>query len=342
MSNKIKIPPSKIFDIDHSPMPLNAYNRLSLAQTNYKYVNGDIVTPITFNFRSISSTGEDENVEYDVSDLGTKDEDGYYVYSGTSFTRDTTSGKAELVSEITFTGLQKVRVEDESPYLSNLYYKLYRETTYCNYSVYTGYSEPYIERTEEDVIATSYPEGQVTINYRVVLNEIVSTGNEKVTLSQKVSIRGTYIKETDNTVAYYPNNAVGISGEFALPTNELVQGDNTYGTITDYATDYAEEFLFDVYNRYRGGKETATLLCAVSKYYELDGTLLIDPEAESASVPPLFKKYDIVVPYIASSNGEIPLSKKPDGTAKMFQIIGVNIKYNGVLRQEIVIQEYAT
>lgn len=336
MSNKIKIPPSKIFDIDHSPMPLNAYNRLSLAQTNYKYVNGDIVTPITFNFRSVSSTGEGENVEYDVSDLGTKD-DGYYVYSGTSFALDTTSGKAELVSEITFTGLQKVRVEDESPYLSNLYYKLYRETTYCEYSSFTGFSAPYIERTEEDVIATSYPEGQVTINYRVVLNELVSTDIQKLTISEKVSIRGTYIKETDNTVAYYPSNTVGISGEFALPTNELVQGDNTYGTTTDYA----EKFLSEVYNRYRGGKETATLLCAVSKYYELDGTLLIDPEAESASVPPLFKKYDIVVPYIASSNGEIPLSKNPDGTAKMFQIIGVNIKYNGVLRQEIVIQEYA-
>lgn len=69
---------------------------------------------------------------------------------------------------------------------------------------------------------------------------------------------------------------------------------------------------------------------------------MVDADNEDESVPPLLKKYDLVVPYIYTSKGEVPLSTDKDGNAKQFQIIGVNFSYRGIARQEIVIQEYAT
>ena len=160
----------------------------------------------------------------------------------------------------------------------------------------------------------------------------------------KFSIEGVYIKQLEDekiTVGNQQNQSTNLN----LPTNTLIQRKNLYGIklgTTDRREDYSYKLINEVYSRYKNGKETATLLCEVGKYYDLEGNLVVDAESEDETISPLLKKYDIVIPYVMTANGEKPLSVDADGFAKQFEIIGVNISYNGIARQEIIIQEFST
>jgi hypothetical protein len=339
MSTIIKIPPSKIFEINHSVVPLNAYENVAVETNNYDIGTGEITPSMTFVFNDFSTSGGLES-------RGEEQDNGLWLYNGVEFEEYISGALRNLFASVKFTLSQKTKFdlayaeEGDLPRITS--HKLLRVTTY--YAT-TGEmaGKPYTVRTLNDIGAVIISGNDVTINYFVdESNTNGDYGGRRLVLNETISLYGDYFIEGAKVNQSYSLGATKPKNILKLPTNELVQTKNLYGR-SSTPTIYSEKLLKEVYERYKGGKETATLLCGVDKYYDLESqTIIIDPEAESEEIPPLFKKYDIVVPFIKSNNGEIPLSKNADGSAKTFQVLGVNIKYNGVLKQEIVIQEYAT
>lgn len=97
------------------------------------------------------------------------------------------------------------------------------------------------------------------------------------------------------------------------------------------------KYLADnVLSQYEKGKETATLLCDISDYYNENGEKVIDIKTNKMS----FRLHDEVIPYVFGANGQDnPMSKYQDGTAKVFEVVGSNIIYDGAVWQELTLLE---
>ena len=92
----------------------------------------------------------------------------------------------------------------------------------------------------------------------------------------------------------------------------------------------------NVLNEYAKGKETATLLCSISDYYDESGEKVIDTKTNRMS----FRLHDEVIPYVYGADGkDKPMSKNQDGSAKVFEVVGSNIIYDGAVWQELTLQE---
>ena len=104
----------------------------------------------------------------------------------------------------------------------------------------------------------------------------------------------------------------------------------------------AEWLVNRVYENYKEGIETATIRCSLVDYYNSEGVLEISPtnySANNANTRMMFSVGDIVIPYVATPNGDRPMSSNPDGTAKSFRVTGVTLISNGALWQELQLQE---
>lgn len=138
-----------------------------------------------------------------------------------------------------------------------------------------------------------------------------------------------------NTQAYYSDSSNDTQNlKLSLPENELVCNHVYSGGGN---TSWAQKIVDIVYQRYKNGKETYLLKCAVADYYDDLGELKVSAEGEN--LPRLIPIHSAVVPYTFSSLGERPLSVKKDGTAKSFEVIGRDFKFEGVPWQFLTIQE---
>lgn len=327
----IKISPSNIFDINHSPIPLNTYENITIDEQNYLLKVGDVTNPISLVFYEMDAQG---NLT-DVANTANKE----IVFTANEFTENSVIINS-LRADITVEVVQKTHLwVDANNYITSHSFR--RETTYYDTATKQTYTEVLFEKPFLN--ATIVTDEQITFKYFVRVKR-KSSDTTTYIIREIISFEGQYYEKADNTTAVYDDSITAAKNILKLPSNELVQGDNVYGLSIDAvnAVNYSDKFVAEVFDRYKNGKETATLLCSVGKYYDLEGNLVVDAESADSTIPPLLKKYDIVVPYIMTANGEEPLSSDASGNAKQFQVIGVNISYNGVLRQEIVIQEYAT
>lgn len=94
----------------------------------------------------------------------------------------------------------------------------------------------------------------------------------------------------------------------------------------------------NVLNQYAKGKETATLLCDISDYYDESGNLVIS--TKNNSLPMTFKIGDIVIPYVYGADGQdYPMSKYQNGQPKQFRVCGAKKIYDGAVWQELTLQE---
>jgi hypothetical protein len=341
----IKISPSQIFGITHTAVPLNSYGNVSVDERNYVVEFDNVSESKTFTFYEKQvDISEDGTTKITVKDV-VKNNKGATFYDD-SWTELANTGRA-VTAIIPLNITQKTKLNTnviDTNYIEITSHYLRRETRIFD-AVVSG--DRIIGGEEYTVVSFDMPfkakntSNALTIEvdyWTHILQTTVSYPNKvKYILSETISIEGQCIKETEPTVAKYDEEAI-VNNILKLPTNELIQGGNYYG---DISTNYSDKFIAEVYDKYKNGKETATLLCLVGKYYDLEGNLVVDADNEDESIPPLLKKYDLVVPYIHTSNGEVPLSTDKDGNAKQFQIIGVNFRYRGIARQEIVIQEYA-
>lgn len=120
---------------------------------------------------------------------------------------------------------------------------------------------------------------------------------------------------------------------FSIAQNDFLRGLMTYnGTWGDHSR------LFEkTLDLYKNGKEIATLKCNIGEYYDENGNLVISAKTNDKMT---FEHYDKVVPMSRSSNGkDAPISFNSDGTAKVFEVVGVNFIYDGSLLQELLLRE---
>lgn len=126
------------------------------------------------------------------------------------------------------------------------------------------------------------------------------------------------------------NHPFSIGGD-----NELLQTSNYIDTVDCKAidTDYGKTLT-----KYSNGKETATLLCSISDYYDKNGNKVI--AIDNSTNKMCFRMYDEVEPYVFGANGQDkPLSRNKDGSPKQFQVLGVKPIYDGAVWQELTLQE---
>lgn len=90
---------------------------------------------------------------------------------------------------------------------------------------------------------------------------------------------------------------------------------------------------------YEKGKETATIRCSISDYYDFDsGEKIISIDKSTGNMS--FKMYDEVIPMVYTSDGkDKPMSVYKDGTPKVFRVLGTKIYYDGAVWQELSLQE---
>lgn len=98
----------------------------------------------------------------------------------------------------------------------------------------------------------------------------------------------------------------------------------------------SEYLANNILNQYANGKETATLLCDISDYYDESGEKVIDTKTTKMS----FRLHDEVIPYVFGADGkDKPMSKHQDGSAKVFEVVGSNIIYDGAVWQKLTLLE---
>jgi hypothetical protein len=98
-----------------------------------------------------------------------------------------------------------------------------------------------------------------------------------------------------------------------------------------------QDFFKATQEKYKIGKETATIRCSIADYFDGDEKVIsIDNSTGKMS----FKMYDQVIPMVYGSDGkDRPMSLYKDGSAKVFQVLGSKIYYDGAVWQELSLQE---
>ena len=138
----------------------------------------------------------------------------------------------------------------------------------------------------------------------------------------------TGIDLTDGSITYGDGK-----NPFSLRGNELLQDSNTTN-----GEKTAKVLADNILEQYKNGKETATILCEISNYYDYDTEEKVISIDNSAKM--CFDIGDIVIPMTFSYTGkDVPMSVYKDGSAKVFSVVGTKIFYDGAVWQELTLQE---
>lgn len=146
-----------------------------------------------------------------------------------------------------------------------------------------------------------------------------------------------YRIDTENMVIRNLNSEeVGV---ISISKNEFIQPNNIYKEV-DGTEKPAVKYLFEnLLADYKNGKETATIRCSISDYYDYDTKEKVI-SIEGGGLPMKFNLYDEVIPMVYGYDGkDRPMSLYKDGTPKRFQVLGTKIYYDGAVWQELSLQE---
>lgn len=125
----------------------------------------------------------------------------------------------------------------------------------------------------------------------------------------------------------------------------IFYGDFSFGFIGDTISalkkdDLSKILAENVLSQYANGKETATLRCDINNYYDYTSN---DKKIDITTSNMTFKEHDEVVPMVFGANNiDYPMSKNKNGTAKVFEVISVNMIYDGAVWQELTLLEKNT
>ena len=119
----------------------------------------------------------------------------------------------------------------------------------------------------------------------------------------------------------------------SIKTNELIKDANIYsqnGNIEVLTGVLFDEF----YQNYKNGKETATIRCSISDYYDNNGEKVISVDNSTGKMT--FEIGDEVIPmvYLGQNKGDKQMSR-----GKIFQVAGVKPYYDGAVWQELSLIE---
>ena len=180
-------------------------------------------------------------------------------------------------------------------------------------------------------------------NANYVIRTIQATINATSPTDTSVALRpcaGVTVLSAEATIFTKSEAITELTSEatniFNPPTNELfntlcvVDWDDIQYSIYDYIADA-------IIHDYVNGKETATLLCSISDYYDTDGNKVISTETDNKMC---FENGDIVVPYVCNAEGsDVPMSVTIDGEPKGFEVVGIRKYSDGAVWQELTLLE---
>ena len=142
--------------------------------------------------------------------------------------------------------------------------------------------------------------------------------------------------DLQDKVVYIPDGDKTSKKVISFDSNELMQTTNhTVGNANDFIS---TQFALTK-ESYAKGKETSTILCSISDYYDYDtGELKISAKGEILKL--CFDEHDQVIPMVFGADGnDYPMSLNADGTPKVFTVLGTKIFYDGAVWQELYLQE---
>lgn len=125
-----------------------------------------------------------------------------------------------------------------------------------------------------------------------------------------------------------------VKNKFIYEGNELFQN-TTKNTSNGFALD--EIISNNILAEYSNGKETSTVRCSISDYYDKSGSKEIDISRDGEMT---FSVGNLVIPMVFGADGvDRPLSLYKDGSAKVFRVVGTKFIYDGAVWQELTLQE---
>ena len=204
-------------------------------------------------------------------------------------------------------------------------------------------------------------------NFYLYFYQMVSYISKKLTAKGSFDNNSTsHLKQANGTYTYYEPYKLSISVNgnkktidikdinqvygnpnsqnlFSIESNELMQITNYHnkkveGTLADRVkVDLLPYNAENTLNKYAKGKETATILCSISDYYDQDGNKVIDITQQGKM---MFKEFDVVIPYIYNARGQdVPMSVRKDNTTKEFTIVSIEPFYDGAVWQRLYLLE---
>lgn len=114
----------------------------------------------------------------------------------------------------------------------------------------------------------------------------------------------------------------GTQYPFSVTSNDFLKTSTTIN-----GKDFINEQYSSLQTQYANGKETAVIRCAVGGY------------TDGKNDKVLFDLYDEVVPMKYTNTGDKPMSLDSKGNAKVFKVLGTELKYDGGLYQILHLQE---
>lgn len=142
----------------------------------------------------------------------------------------------------------------------------------------------------------------------------------------------------------YPKTFVFAKGEtekrvFVITEEQSLNVDSVTPTNIKIKEFALEKMYSDTQTQYANGKETATIRCSISDYYDYDsGDKIISIDNFTGKMS--FVIGDIVVPMVFGVDGnDRPMSLYNNGNPKKFQVLGKKMFYDGAVWQELSLQE---
>jgi hypothetical protein len=308
----ILIPSKNIYDVSNDKLPNNTITAVEHSYNNITQSFGNILPKeYSFRFFEKSTTDvEDIRVLYDKPQLN----------EGFSFNQVPSGSNLILTATLSFPIDKATRFSfgqnsnGESILTSHNIKSIRRLSTDLGetFTEYAEVREPIFVR-----FASGGDFGEIVLSYSV---QAVANGN--YVLSDTISLEGNYLstKEISQTIG---TGNVGLH----IPSNELVQSGNSS------LDKYAEDIILE----YAHGKETAKVRCSIGEYADENGNLVISTKTSDKM---LFDHYDKVVPMVRNGEGiDLAMSYTADGLAKVFEVVGIRVFFDGAVWQELTLRE---
>ena len=234
------------------------------------------------------------------------------------------------ISEITYTTPKTVDVE----------YSSYMYEIKFSIDTYTGnistVDKVWVEQNSKEYwkLDLEIPMGLKTetlagsYNQTIGVFDLLGTYTNYIPQYLEISFNGNKIGifVEDSTVTYGSGTK-----PFSLDGNELLQDSaTTNGILTS-------EFLANnILAQYQNGRETATLLCSISDYYDEQGNKVIGIDQDKMS----FQNHDLVIPYVFGADlKDKPMSRYSSGKPKVFEVVSTRKFFDGAVWQELNLLE---
>lgn len=174
------------------------------------------------------------------------------------------------------------------------------------------------DKTQQDTTSnTNY------YDYQVIKQDMTFTNISLTILGDRVDLSIEDGKET-----------LGEGGnKYSVSSNELLQSTNyiSYSSVSFYSNSFDR-----IREQFKKGKEVSSILCSISDYYDSNNSKKISINSDRMT----FQEHDIVMPMVYTNKGDVPMSLNQDGSAKEFQVVQVEMVYDGAVWQKLTLQEY--